>query len=278
VASFFRKARANPTTPYKHDPEVCGYVFEATSGNARVLHDSRTEGSGANQRQEVWIARSRLPQCTRVESGPKTGNRCGRSIVFVEGVAPGSQRFSAQALKQDLDILWRAIDEAHGNPFAYVDRDTLRATFDGAADQLSAMSEPEFAAVVACLLAGMRDGHTRAYPSESFMDSLTARPQLLPFKADFAGGRLIVVAAHAGELPVGAELVALGGRPVRDILDLLRPLVPIDGYAEAGREWLLAAQFDLLYSMFIERGNSYRVGYRMGKGPVRQQRDCSSTP
>jgi hypothetical protein len=188
------------------------------------------------------------------------------------GVAPGPSRLGAQGLRQDLDVLWDAIEEAHGNPFGYVDRDTLRAAFEEAMTKMSPMSEPEFAAVVGCLLGRMRDGHTRAYPSQSFMDSLSARRALLPFKVSFAGEQLVIVAARAGVLPIGAEVVGLDGRPIQTILHLLRPLLPIDGHAASGREWLLAAQFDLLYSMFIGRRSEVTVRYRIGSGPVREQR------
>lgn len=116
----------------------------------------------------------------------------------------------------DIRLLAERIVELHPDPFHHVDRTAFQA---GVVEDPADRDELLVAAMrVANLGAG--EGHGGVYP--------WAQPDLEAWPLhlfDFDDGMRLVA---GGDLVAGARLVAIGGTPLADVVDAVRPLVPHD--------------------------------------------------
>jgi hypothetical protein len=131
--------------------------------------------------------------------------------------APPTEATTTTAVaSSDLDHLLERIVALHPDPFHHVEEAELRGL--AGADP----GDPDQLLVAAMRLAnlGAGEGHGGVYP--------WAQPDLEAWPLhlyDFPDGLRVV----AGEgVPIGARLTAVGGTPVAEVVEALRPLVPHD--------------------------------------------------
>jgi hypothetical protein len=183
-------------------------------------------------------------------SGPGREGRAGLSalaLIVVGGIAlawltagqsaPTSPAFDPRkaypvdVLRSDLQVLWDILEEGHGGFERYTPAAVLRREFDAARDGLTApLTELEFYVRLLPLVADIKDGHTRLATTSGASAFFDARPVAFPLGLRFLGDRAYVLRdlspdRSAGE---GAELLAIEGKPVAEVLAALFPLVPAD--------------------------------------------------
>ena len=141
------------------------------------------------------------------------------------------------AWRGDARFLLAAIDSIHPRPYAYHSRAAWDSAVARLEERLPALRYAQAIAELSRLLALLGDGHSRLGHLEL---AAHARPTLQPLPGPgldssypfecrvFADGLWIVraTAAHA-DLP-GARVVEIGGRPVADAVEALRPFIPAD--------------------------------------------------
>lgn len=142
---------------------------------------------------------------------------------------PSAGPTAIDAARAELDHALERLEQIHPEPFHAVDRAAFVAALDDLKARLPELG-PEEAAVglmrAWAMLSTERDGHQFALPLE-FDDE-----PILPIKVyEFAEGVFITDAMAPHEDLVGARLVAVGGTPTDDVLEMLAPLIPRDGPA-----------------------------------------------
>lgn len=163
---------------------------------------------------------------------------------------PSSRLLAAEA--SDISVLRQAYTAMHPGLYRYaspariatrlVELDRTFQRTDDLAARFLALNR--FTASVRC-------GHTYANfynQKKSVAQALFAGRDRLPFQFRWLGARMIVTASS--ELPRGTEVLRIDGRPVRDILSALIPLVRADGHNDAKRRALLEVRGDDAYETF----------------------------
>jgi Peptidase family S41 len=154
----------------------------------------------------------------------------GQSAPAPPGFDP-QKTYPPEVLKADLQVLWDILEEGHGGFERYTTAAALRREFDAVRDGLAApLTELGFYARLLPLVADIKDGHTRLATTSGASAFFDARPVAFPFVLRFLGDRAYVLRdlspdRSAGE---GAELLAIDGQPVAEVLAALFPLVPAD--------------------------------------------------
>jgi len=179
--------------------------------------------------------------------------------------------YPVDALKADLQVLWDILEEGHGGFDRYTPKDALRKSFDAARDGLSGpMTELDFYARLLPLIAEIKDGHTRLTLSAGASGWLDSQAVHFPFELRFLGDKAYVLrdlspAPGAGE---GAELVAIDGRPIKEILAALLPLIPADAGIRTAKLRRLEqpALFGRLLALRFGRRESFRIRFRPPRG------------
>lgn len=161
---------------------------------------------------------------------------------------------SAAEAHADLAVMRTALETVH--PGLY--RRTPKPEIDHALDALDAniggdgISDTELYRRISLVLAMIRCTHTKADQTEAMEAWRIDHASHLPFRFRLIAGRMIVVSSDPAQtaLPRGAEVLAINGHPVSELVQTLGAYVPVDGRTEASRAAYLADDGDLMGADF----------------------------
>ncbi len=176
-----------------------------------------------------------------------------------------------EALREDLEVLWDVLEEGHGGFERYTPAEVLRKMFDEVRDGLTApLTEFEFYTRLLPLVVAIKDGHTQLALSPQSFAHLDARPVFLPFGLRFVGAKAYVLRDLSPEARVaeGAELLAIDGRPVADVVEALAALLPSDAGIRTARLRRLEypAVFGRLFALRFGWRESHTIRFRPLRG------------
>lgn len=183
---------------------------------------------------------------------------------------PG-KTYAVEMLKADLKILWDMLEEGHAGLDRYTPAEALKKSFDEAASGLTGpLMRFDFYSRLLPLVAGIKDGHTRLMLSPTASAYLDAQPVFLPFGLRFLEDKAFVFRNLSSEADIqdGAELLAIDGISIKDVLSALLPLIPSDAGIRTSRLRRLEspAAFGRLLSLRFGRHESRRIRFRPRQG------------
>ena len=176
----------------------------------------------------------------------------------------------AQAL-EDFDVLRRGLEETHAGLYRYSGKPDLDRRFDSLRARLERpMHRLAFIGVVSEMLAEIRCGHTRLEYDDSTNAAMT-RARQFPLGVAIEGSRLVVVSNDTpGDTTIrpGMEVLRINGRAAADVLDVLLPKLPGDGFIQTGKRVQLARSFGRYYWLFVDQTAEFLVTARDADGPA----------
>lgn len=204
------------------------------------------------------------------------------AAAAVPVLAGQAQSLSVGAMRSDVALLRRAYGTLHPGLLRYQSPAQAAARFDAlAAAAVRPMGQGDFYLALARCLSGVRCGHSYANfynQSKAVQAALfDARPRL-PLRFVWLGDRMIVTddPQHTG-IARGSEIVAIDGRPAREILAALIPLTRADGHNDDKRRQLLSVRgedgyetFDILHGLRFGGGPRYALDVRAPDGRRRR--------
>jgi len=178
------------------------------------------------------------------------------------------KKYPAEALKEDLKVLWDMLEEGHGGFDRYTPASMLKKSFDEAMKGLTGpLTEFDFYLRLLPLIAEVKDGHTRAQispPAGAFLDD---QPIVIPVGLRFLGGKACIFRNLSEDRGIqeGAELLTINAMPVGEILSKLLPLIPNDAGIQTRklRQLEYPATFGRLFALRFGRPDSYRIRLRL---------------
>ena len=150
----------------------------------------------------------------------------------------------------DVALLRRAMETIHPGLYRYVPKPQVDAGFA----RLEAMSRQPISTLalhreIARMVASIHCDHSKPELPDAIEAWRKTNPSHLPVRFRLIEGRMIVV---SGALPGGAEITAINGRPVPQILGAVAPLVAYDGDTDQAIAVKIADDSDLGGSDFDE--------------------------
>lgn len=161
-----------------------------------------------------------------------------RSIQAPSAPFDPGKTYPAETLREDLKLLWGMLEEGHGGLDRYTPAAELRKSFDRVLNGLtSPQTEIDFYLRLLPLIAEIKDGHTMLRLSPAASSYLDAQPVFFPFGLRFVGGRVYIFRnlSSNADIQDGAELLAVNGIPMTEILARLLPLIPSDAGIQTSR-------------------------------------------
>ncbi len=146
--------------------------------------------------------------------------------------------YPVEALKADLKLLWDMLEEGHAGLDRYMPSDVLKKSFDATGDGLTGpLTEFGFYSRLLPLVAGIKDGHTRLMLSPAAVADLDAQRVFLPFGLRFLKDKAYIFRNLSSDASIkeGAELLAIDGTPIKDVVSALLPLVSSDAGIRTSR-------------------------------------------
>lgn len=127
----------------------------------------------------------------------------------------------------DVSYLVQRIEEIHPDPWHAISEADFKAAAMSLEGEIDGLNPDEQLVELMRLTAllGERDGHSGIFPLDAAHERTS---HLYPLRLyEFSDGIFVVDAIDQPEL-VGARVVSIAGRPVEEVLDAVRPLVPAD--------------------------------------------------
>ncbi|MGZ8782344.1 MAG: hypothetical protein ACXWZB_02475 [Gaiellaceae bacterium] len=183
--------------------------------------------------------------------------------LVLAGCAGDDEPRPPTPLQREIRELAETMEATHPDLFHQVPRATFRAEATKLVDSAPKLSPDELVVGLMRLAAlpGARDGHTAVYPFDQHARTLHVYPLRL---YDFADG-LYVVGSTGPEDLTGRKVTAIGGAPIDEVVERVRPLVPHDN--ESGLRWLLpeyVATAEVLRGLGIVEGGSATFAFADG--------------
>lgn len=192
--------------------------------------------------------------------------RCLLWILTALTVSGQTQPMTTGQAAEDVALLRKALERIHPGLYRYTPRTAIDTAFQDLERRAASapMNSLEFHAAVSQLLAKIRCDHTKAEEPQASQQYRKTNPSYLPFRFRMIEGRMIAVASdprQAGPIPRGAEIVSINGRPARELVAALLPLISVDGFTDHAKLEKLSWEFDEYYPDLYGFSEQYDVEY-----------------
>src|SRR6185503_15069904 len=181
-------------------------------------------------------------------------------------------KYDPKQLQEDYSIFRKALETTYPSLYRFTDSPIMSKYLD---DNFKSLNRPEyeieFYRLIATTCARINDEHLIAQPSKDYYRSLENKHHYFPFSLKIIDRRFYVLktAQANSAIPAGSEIISINGRPVEEILNILLPAIPSDGYQQTFNirhleDYSMTEEdnlFDLNYPIFVEDTNAYRIEY-----------------
>jgi len=183
-----------------------------------------------------------------------------------------NNQFTPEEVREDYLIFRKALETAYPSLYRFTDSLNITRYLDKQFISLNrSMTELEFYKVIALTCARINDEHIIPTPSKNYYQSLQKANHYFPFSLKIIDRRLFIFKSFNLEtkLPTGTEILSINGYSAEEILNILLPTIPSDGYIQTFNirhleDYSMTQNenlFDLNYPIFIEKTNSFRIEF-----------------
>ena len=156
----------------------------------------------------------------------------GFALATLGGVLPiGSAQsiarvLSDEAWNEDIDFFVTSLLTSHPDPFRETDRETFNESVAALRAELPGLADAQVTVGLLRLTSLIADGHTGLWPEDPRFGFM----QVVPFRfVEFTDGIFITAVGEEFRAYLGAQLVAIGGTPVEEVLAELAKVTSYDG-------------------------------------------------
>lgn len=177
------------------------------------------------------------------------------------------QKFSPDSIRISINNLTSELAAKHPGFYRYRSpaatnllKDSIVASIRDSMNMLDIYKKLKpFIAGIGCL-------HTGISLPANYTDSLNKRNDLLPLQLLFEQNKAYVIRDFSvgQKLNTGTEIVSINGHSIADILKVLLPAIPSDGYNVTMKYQALYLLFPLWYRSMLEIADTYTVVYKKG--------------
>jgi hypothetical protein len=177
------------------------------------------------------------------------------------------RRFSADALREDLQVLMKALEENHPRLYSYTSKEKMTAACEGILAEIDgSMSLEEYFRLIAPLVGLVGCSHTGIrYPAE-YASLLAAQGGYFPLEVRCHQGCIYYMSAAVpppSGISPGTEISRINGLPATEVIDRITELVPTEGFNPSAAYYQLNRDFQELYRI-LDPAELFEVEF---KGP-----------
>lgn len=187
------------------------------------------------------------------------------AITFVSFSDSFSQKtFRSEKLLEDFDFAVQELRLQHQGFYNYEEKKLVDAKVSKLREEIyEPMTKLEFYQLTRRLLGLMNEGHGSVELPKWTMIKTGLSKSFLPVSVRFLNKELIIVQNYGENiegLTNGVKLLAINGKSVKEIMSVLKPLIPTDGFNETSRyEWVGGRILSLLYRLVYGKTAIYNL-------------------
>lgn len=173
-----------------------------------------------------------------------------------------NKKFSQEQLQSDFLVFRKILEESHASIYRYISAAALNHKFDSVFLSISNnMTELEFYSLLTYIISAIKDGHMYSFLSKEYRTFLSQKATFLPVSVRFINGRAYVIESTTTAIIPGDELLAINGRTITEIINLLFDHIIADGDITTGKYWKLNRRFGYFYYLFIEQATEFKLEF-----------------
>lgn len=166
--------------------------------------------------------------------------------------------------QQDVEYLGSQLPYLHVDPFFKVSEMDFQRSVTDLANRVPNLNDEQIIVEMMRIVASIGDGHTRTYPGSKPVNFSS-----LPLEMRWLEDGLIVIAAGPEYAQaVGTKVVQIGGHPVEEVYEAVKPLIPADNDMQYMSESpMLMSMPAILYGLdLIQQKDSVTFGFESPDG------------
>jgi C-terminal processing protease CtpA/Prc len=181
-----------------------------------------------------------------------TGAVLTLGVVFpalAQDVRPQDKLLSPDQVSADIKLAQDAFSRIHPGYTRYTNEQALNASWDAInmkAVAQNGLTLGAFYIEVQDILADIRCDHTKAELPKALAKDRNVTPVYLPVIWRVVDGRGFVENPGASDLTFGDEILSIDGRPLAELMDEVRPLIPADGDTGFVRDIQMGASLEFM--------------------------------
>ncbi|NQX92596.1 MAG: hypothetical protein HRT74_10820, partial [Flavobacteriales bacterium] len=170
------------------------------------------------------------------------------------------RKISAEEYQEDLTVLWNHLSHSHSGLNRYAQESHLEEILDGAKDIHDSVPLHQALFEMGSLVQQIRDGHTYLQLSSEQEAFLLETQKFLPFTIKILDNQAFIHQNYSSwDISTGAKIISIDGKPIQQVLELLRKYMTTDGFSVSARNQLLDGQFWWYYSVHFGFKNQHHV-------------------
>ncbi|MEL6487608.1 MAG: hypothetical protein AAFQ13_10765, partial [Pseudomonadota bacterium] len=211
---------------------------------------------------------------------PLMAQETASAEAAASATSPRDDVMTAKQVREELAITRKALEDIHPGYTRYTSKAVLDALWDDVeAKALANPTRGEVYLQISRVLAAIRCDHTKAELPDDFEQARLAEPLYMPLRYAIFDGRMFVTNPGATGLARGAEILAIDGRPVREAIDAVKALFPVDGDTDFVKDAsitqfgeFMGPAFEHFYPFLYETGPEAVLSVADGKEGARELR------
>jgi len=190
---------------------------------------------------------------------PKTPSQDANQPTYLKVIPP-------EKLKEDLDFLFKSIEEIHPNMYAYISREEFAKHRDELYKKINhPASQIEFYKLLAPVIALLRDGHTNVDISHP----PSIQDKFFPLGCEWDGENLII-SKNFGEtnVPIGAAIKTINGEDAGHLIKRLSYCLSSE--REFRSQFKAAKELSFFLLLENEPAEYYKLQIRLSDGQIKE--------
>ena len=170
------------------------------------------------------------------------------------------RKLSPIELRKDVFELRKALVKYHPGLYWYTSKDKFNTAWDSLSASIDTpMTEDEFLKSLLPVVAKVKCAHTLFYPSSDILTRGTRFP--LDLKFINGKGYIVVDSLNQYNIPYCSELLAINGKSLKEIVDLVLPSLMAQGGNVGWKYVILENDFQNFYYYIIEHTERFEIEY-----------------
>ena len=166
-------------------------------------------------------------------------------------------------LRQDFLLMRDTLQKVHAGLYRYKTKAEMDFVFDSCFAAIKdSMTVTDFYAITSYVIAAIEDGHTNCKLPGDIAKAYLGNVKVFPAMVMFINNRAFVFCCKQNDDLTGAEIVAVNGHPMDEIVQKLFKYLQSDGGIQSHKNWELPDNFYLLYGIVYGTTDRFSVTYK----------------
>lgn len=176
-------------------------------------------------------------------------------------------KLTIDQLKTDFSLFKQAMKEAHPGLYRYNTKGQIDSLFVQTENLIShEMTQQEFYRLLLPLVVQIKCGHTKFHPDNNWTSNFYFNVEkVFPWRLHFDGEKAYVLGDYfnSGDMPKGAEVVSIQGKPMPEIIREMLPAFFSDGNNITFKYLEMDHYFSAYYANLFEGPDTFSLVYKM---------------